>query len=90
MFKKAAEHSVQPTNGILRVFWQFSTPQQDSVFEPRPRPIHLRLTQTVGRLIIGEYVNEATCAIIMTRDALRAQTTNRAWCKELEGQNGCF
>jgi hypothetical protein len=39
---------VQPTSGSLRVFWQFPTPRQDSVFEPCPRPTHLRLTQAVG------------------------------------------
>jgi len=48
--KLAAQHSVQPTSGIRRVFRQFSAPQQDSVFEPCPRPAHLRLTQAVGRL----------------------------------------
>jgi hypothetical protein len=41
---------VQPTSGILRDFTQFSTPQQNPVFKPGPRPAHLRLTQTVGRL----------------------------------------
>ena len=45
----AAQHSVQPTSGSPRVFWQFATPQQDSVFESRPYPAHLRLTRAVGR-----------------------------------------
>jgi len=40
-------HSVHPTSGIRRVFWQFSTPQPDSVFERCPHPAHLRLTQAV-------------------------------------------
>jgi hypothetical protein len=44
------QHSVQPTSGILRVFWQFSEPRQDSVFEHCPRPAHLRLTQAVRRV----------------------------------------
>ena len=38
---------MQPTSGILRIFKQISTPQQDSAFERCPRPAHLRLTQTV-------------------------------------------
>jgi hypothetical protein len=46
----AAQHSVQPTSGTLRVFWQCSTPQQDSAFKRCLRPAHLRLTQTVGQL----------------------------------------
>ena len=45
-----AQHVVQWTTGILRDFWQFSTPQQNSVFEPAPRPAQLPLTQAVGRL----------------------------------------
>jgi hypothetical protein len=44
---QSAQHSVQPTSGSLRVLWQFSTPRQDSVFEPAPRPAHLRLTHSV-------------------------------------------
>ena len=48
--REVAQHSVQPTSGIRRVFWQVSEPWRDSVFAPCPRPAHLRLTQAVGRL----------------------------------------
>jgi hypothetical protein len=46
---KAAQHSVQRTTGSLRVFWQFPTPWQNSIFEHCARPAQLPLTQTVGR-----------------------------------------
>jgi len=43
-FQASAQHSVQPTSGSLRDFWQFSAPRQDSVFEGCPHPAHLRLS----------------------------------------------
>ena len=49
---KVAQHSVQPTSGIRRVFWQFSEPRQNSAPKPCPRPAHLRLTQAVRRFLL--------------------------------------
>jgi len=45
--QNATEHSVVWTTGIRRVFRQFSTPQQDSVFKRCARPARLPLAQTV-------------------------------------------
>jgi hypothetical protein len=39
---RARQGGLQPTSGIRRVFWQFSTPHQGSVFERCPRSTHLR------------------------------------------------
>jgi len=47
---RSDQHSMHLTGGILRVFWQFSTPQQNLVFEPQPHPVLLPLTQAVGWL----------------------------------------
>ncbi|MEW6499125.1 MAG: hypothetical protein AB1589_42565 [Cyanobacteriota bacterium] len=42
---------MQWTTGNRRVFWQLSTPWQNSAFEPRPRPAQLPLMPTVRQLL---------------------------------------
>jgi hypothetical protein len=46
---RAAQHSVHPTSGTLRVFKHFSWLEVDSVKTALSCPTHLRVTQTVGR-----------------------------------------
>ncbi len=46
---KAAQHSVHPTGGSLRVFRQFTWLEADSYKMAFSRPTHQRVTQTVGR-----------------------------------------
>ena len=59
-----AQHSVQPTSGTLRVrdFRQFTTPQQDSVFEPAlhpaPAPQPARLVRDPAKSTRGFPIRE--------------------------------
>jgi hypothetical protein len=46
--RRAAQHSVYPTGGSLRVFRQFVWLGVDSVKAAVSRPAHQRVTQTVG------------------------------------------
>jgi len=50
---KAAQHSVHPTGGTLRVFGQFAWLEVGSVKAALSRPAHPRVTQAVGRLVSG-------------------------------------
>ena len=45
----AAQHSVHPTGGSLRVFRQFAWLEVSSVKMALSRPTHQRVTQAVGR-----------------------------------------
>ena len=45
----AAQHSVHPTGGSLRVFRQFAWLEVGSVKMALSRPTHQRVTQTVGQ-----------------------------------------
>jgi len=47
--ESAAQHSVHPTGGSLRVFKQFSWLEVGSVKAALPPPTHQRVTPTVGR-----------------------------------------
>jgi hypothetical protein len=42
-----------PTSGILRDLQAFISLRVYTRLKPNPRPVHLRVTQTVGRLVIG-------------------------------------
>jgi hypothetical protein len=53
---KAAEHSVHPTGGSLRVFKQFVWLEADSVKMTLSRPTHQRVTQAVGRSPSDNYI----------------------------------
>ena len=57
MIVKAAQHSVHPTGGSLRVFKQFVWLQADSVRMTLSPPVHQPVTQAVGQLTGGEKVN---------------------------------
>ena len=46
LYPTSAQHSVQPTSGILRDFSQFSTPQQNPAPSP---PLPLPLAAKAGR-----------------------------------------
>ena len=48
---EAAQHSVHPTGGSLRVFEQFAWLEVGSVKVALSRPSHQRVTQAVGRLV---------------------------------------
>jgi len=45
----AAQHSVHPTGGSLRVFKQFARPEVGSVKMALSHPTHQRVTQAVGQ-----------------------------------------
>jgi hypothetical protein len=49
LFKNAAQHSVHPTGGTLRVFRHFVWLEVVPVTIALPRPTHQRVTQAVGR-----------------------------------------
>ena len=49
---KTAQHSVHPTGGSRRVFWQFAWLEVGSVKMALPRPAHPRVTQAVRWLLI--------------------------------------
>jgi len=46
---KAAQHSVHPTGGSRRVFWQFLWLEVGSVKVALSRPTHQRVTHPVGQ-----------------------------------------
>ena len=48
-FESAAQHSVHPTGGSLRVFKQFAWLGVGSGKVALPRPAHQRVTQAVGQ-----------------------------------------
>jgi hypothetical protein len=48
--QKATQQSVQPTGGIRRDLWAFSTLEGNPALGVLSRPAHQRLTQTVGWL----------------------------------------
>jgi hypothetical protein len=49
---EAAQHSVHPTGGSLRVFGQFAWLEVGSVKAALSRPAHPRVTLTVGCLVL--------------------------------------
>ena len=49
----AAQHSVHPTGGSLRVFKPFAWLEAGSGKMTLSRPSHQRVTQAVGRFIVG-------------------------------------
>jgi len=56
----AAQHSVHPTGGSLRVFRHFAWLEVDSVKVASSRPAHQRVTRTVSRLIHVSETNRKT------------------------------
>jgi len=50
MNNEAAQHSMHPTGGSLRVFWQLSWLEIGSGKIALSRPTHQRVTPAVGRL----------------------------------------
>jgi len=50
LFSSAAQHSVHPTGGSLRVFKRFAWLEVYSVKLALSRPTHQRVTQAVGQL----------------------------------------
>lgn len=59
---------MQWTTGIRRVFWQFSTLRQNSVFKHSAHPAQLPLTQAVGRLALNEWNIKMAKRIILIDD----------------------
>ena len=53
---KAAQHSVHPTGGSLRVFKHFAWLEVGSVKMALSRPTHQRVTQAVSRARSQNYV----------------------------------
>jgi hypothetical protein len=57
LLKIAAQHSVHPTGGSLRVFKHFAWLEVDSVKMAFSRPAHQPVTPAVGRFI-AKYIIE--------------------------------
>ena len=55
----AAQNSVHPTGGSLRVFKQFVWLEAGSIKMALPRPAHQRVTQTVSLLIKNDVGQES-------------------------------
>ncbi len=54
---EAAQHSVHPTGGSLRVFKPFSWLEVDSAKAALPRPTHPRVTQSVSPFLAKQFFN---------------------------------
>src|SRR5215212_6368142 len=61
----AAQHSVHPTGGSLRVFRQFAWLEVGSVKMALSRPTHQRVTQAVGQFVVERAILETNRNEIM-------------------------